>query len=76
MPIYTVSSRNIQNFRKNRVSKEYGFRCWKCGKNFEMGETIYANGHKKRRYYCLKCARQLHFISLKTFDLSSKGAKV
>ncbi|MEM3870993.1 MAG: hypothetical protein QXE05_00285 [Nitrososphaeria archaeon] len=57
--VTTVSQRNIPYFYRNRIVKKYGFECYKCRRPFNMREKIVVYGHRTRRHYCLKCAKEL-----------------
>ena len=41
--------------------RKYGLKCYKCRREFKIGETIVSKGHP-RKYHCLTCAKALHLI--------------
>jgi hypothetical protein len=42
-------------------AKEYGLKCYKCKRDFNIGETIISKG-APRKYHCLSCAKELNLI--------------
>ena len=46
-----------RNFR--RFSRGSEIRCYKCGRALKPGDVMLVHGRRRRRY-CVQCARQLH----------------
>jgi len=62
MPTYIskITYRNIGGLRRSRMSQEFGLACYRCGKPFKIGDKIIIRGQRRRRYYCISCARKLY----------------
>ncbi len=60
----TVTHRNIKQLMRNRYAQTYGLRCHKCGTPIKYGQRIVVHGHRTRRHYCKKCAKELGFYPI------------
>lgn len=64
-----LTSENFHLFARSRTAKELGLICYKCGREFSLGDVIISHGRSNRRhYYCRSCAKQLYLYPAWWFE--------